>query len=383
MFAKKILLESFSDIPGLKQFRSDWMKCLDGDRGGVIYLHPDLIFSGKAQGRDGLVAIVAQRGEQDSGEICCLAILRSFDKRISVIPGLSLHLALRARKLVSNRILGTNGHESLAAFIRAFAKILVDAEVDHILFEDIEVSSPLWDALENVLEPGVAVLYPTTPQPHWWIRFPDPAEDYWKKFSSRTRYNLRSRAKKLRHTITCYREREQVPLFLDKAHRVSLATWQSRKLGLRIRNSPEERKYWELVASHGALRSYVLEQDGCPLAFMLGIQWKGCFVSEEIGYDPAYAVSAPGTVLHFRIIEDLIADDTPASVDFGFGDSEYKRVFGNQQTMSGPVVMVRRALYPMGVAWLEQARRMMGGGVRASLNRLGLLSSVRRLSRRS
>src|SRR5262249_52303843 len=184
------------------------------------------------------------------------------------------------------------------------------------------------------------------------------------------------------HSLICYREKEEVPLFLDKAHQVSLRTWQSKRLGLRIENSPEVRKFWEGVASLGAMRSYVLEQDGRPLAFMLGIQWKGRFVSEEIGYDQDYAAFAPGKVLHFRLLDDLIARDTPALLDFGSGDNEYKRVFGNQQTMSGPALLVRRAWRPMAVAWLSRVRHRVGQRLRGGLLRVGLLSTVRKLLRR-
>src|SRR5207249_4733299 len=112
---------------------------------------------------------------------------------------------------------------------------------------------------------------------------------------------------------------EQVDEFLDQAHRVSRQSWQAKRLGVRIRNTPEERAYYEFLASQGALRSYVLEHRGRPVAFEFGIQWNGRFVFEETGYDAAFAGHSPGTVLLFRILEDLIARDTPELLDFGYG----------------------------------------------------------------
>src|SRR5207237_3609270 len=112
-----------------------------------------------------------------------------------------------------------------------------------------------------------------------------------------------------------------------------------------------------------------------------GIQWEGTFVSEEIGYDPAYADFAPGTVLHFRVLEDLIARNTPAMADFGFGDNVYKQVFGNHHTLSGPVLLSRRSWRPLLVTWSERMRSKAGQALRAALKCSGALTTVRRLYR--
>src|SRR5262249_35693921 len=144
----------------------------------------------------------------------------------------------------------------------------------------------------------------------------------------------------------------------------------------------EERTFWEAIASQGAMRSYILEHEGCPLAFMLASQWKKRFVPEEIGYDPSYAAFAPGTVLYYRLLEDLIAHDTPELLDLGFGDNEYKRVFGNEQTMSTPVILATRGWRNRLVGGLGEVRSRLGRPLRACLQRMGLTSTIRRLFRR-
>src|SRR5207253_9536540 len=101
-----------------------------------------------------------------------------------------------------------------------------------------------------------------------------------------------------------------VGVFLEKAHEISKHSWQTKRLGIRINSTLEQRNFLEFLASQGALRSYVLEQNGRPLAFELGVQWQGCFVLEETGYDSSYSSYSPGTVLLFRILQDLIARDT-------------------------------------------------------------------------
>jgi len=228
----------------------------------------------------------------------------------------------------------------------------------------------------------VAVFYPDKPQPHWWIRFPEKPGEYWNQFSSKTRYNFRREAQKLKHSVTCFAEKESVPGFLEKAHEISKRSWQRKRLGLRIGNTLEERSFYEFLASQGALRSYVLELDGRPLAFGVGVQWKGCFILEETAYDSTYSSYSPGTVLLFRILQDLIARDTPRLVDFGFGDGEYKRLFANQQTVSGSVLLLPRRLRPMLAMWVERLRRGVSRGFRTASSGLRISSRLRRLYRR-
>jgi CelD/BcsL family acetyltransferase involved in cellulose biosynthesis len=170
--------------------------------------------------------------------------------------------------------------------------------------------------------------------------------------------------------------------FLHKAHQVSKRSWQAKRLGIRITNDPAHRKRLEVLASLGALRSYLLEHEGDPLAFVLGIQWKGCFLFEETGYHSGYKKWSPGTVLLFRLLEDLTVRDTPRLVDFGFGDAQYKRSFANRETLSGPVLLVPRSLRPMAVMWLNRVRQMVSQRMRAVTKSLSLASVLRQLYRR-
>jgi CelD/BcsL family acetyltransferase involved in cellulose biosynthesis len=169
---------------------------------------------------------------------------------------------------------------------------------------------------------------------------------------------------------------------LDKAHHISIYTWQSRRLGLRIKNSNGERDFLRRIAAAGAMRCYVLEQADKPLAFALGTQWKGRFHYRELGFDSAFAEYSPGTVLLHRLLEDLTEHDSPRLFDFGGGDADYKRQFAHRQTWSGPVLLVRRGLRPMTAIRLNQARRAMSRWVRDSARSLGVLRALRRIYRR-
>ena len=141
-----------------------------------------------------------------------------------------------------------------------------------------------------------------------------------------------------------YTSAAEVHEFLDKAHRVSQASWQTKRLGLRIKNSSEEVAELTHLANLGAFRSYTLDHAGKPIAFLLGNSYQGVYRYEEVGYHQEFTAHSPGTLLLYRAIEDMIAHDTPHTLDFGFGDADYKRLFATESARTGPILLVRKSL---------------------------------------
>ena len=345
---------------------------------GSIYLHPDfLLFSPRK--RESLI-YVRPGAAQDDGAFATLAAFSPKSihlGRRDILPGL---LSLRGMRLWANQFLGRSDQASSRAFVDDLLRWLNSREtrVECVYIEDLEVGSALRAALDEAGAQGRAcVCYPSQPEPHWWVEFPQPARDYWKRFSGKSWYDVRSKARKLKHSVATFTRAEQVPAFLAQAHEVSKQSWQARRLGLRMTNTPEQKWFYDFLAARGALRSYILEQDGKPVAFECGIQWGGCFTFEETGYDRAYAQQSPGMVLMLRVLEDLVARDAPALCDFGYGDAPYKQLFGTRQTFSGPVMLVRRGLRPSAVLGLQRLGRSLIRGSRAALHKVRLLTHLR------
>jgi CelD/BcsL family acetyltransferase involved in cellulose biosynthesis len=125
----------------------------------------------------------------------------------------------------------------------------------------------------------------------------------------------------------------------------------------------------------------VLHHQDQPVAFVYGWQWNGRFEYEEIGYDPALAERAPGRVLLYRVLEDLIADRTPDLLDFGCGDAEYKRSFGTEESTSGPMVIASNSVKAQLWSGFHQTRAVVDRSMRELLQRAGLYEQARRLYR--
>jgi Acetyltransferase (GNAT) domain len=363
----------------------DWEPLLRQGTAGSIYLHPRLVQPGVQEYRGGRVFRLQDSDHGERGRPKALAILCPKAVVVRPLGRVFGTVKLKGYRLVGDQVVSADSETSLLPIVRAFTRLLIDREAECLLFEHIDVDSPLWKAIHALGEQErrrIAVLHPSPSQAHHRIDFPQPPTEYWKQFSGKTRSTLRRKANKFEHRVLKYTSPDNVPTFLAQAHEVSTKSWQTARLGLRIQNSPEERVYWGAIAAVGGFRSYVLEHQGAPVAFVLGTCWAGYYTYEELAYDQTYAAHSPGTILLYRLLEELIAADTPRVFDFGFGDAEYKQIFSNSQSRSGPVLLARRTFSPMIYVRAEQLSVRVSQLARACVRRLGVLKSLRRYRRR-
>jgi CelD/BcsL family acetyltransferase involved in cellulose biosynthesis len=232
------------------------------------------------------------------------------------------------------------GDEELTTLLDASGHAVREQGGDFLLLEDMELDSPLQRAADRLVQQGWRAYSPTGWQPRWRIQMPAAGDEYWAKFNSKRRGNLRRQQRKFGGTVVRVESVEQVEWFLQQATEVSKTTWQSRVLGQRVSGDDFERTSHELAARRGVLRSYVLMKDERPASFAMGQQYGGRFSLEEIGYDPVHAEWSPGMVLLCHMLDDLFAERTPAVFDFGGGDASYKRTLANHESVGGTVWLV-------------------------------------------
>lgn len=291
-------------------------------------------------------------------------------------------------RLAGNRFLGPrNGEQSVTndlqrQLLSACATFAREQQATYLLIEDLERDDPLFAAAESLARDGFQMYCPSGIQERLTIEFPAKPEEYWQKFSSKTRSTFRRKQKKIGASrLVRITEPGQVAEFLEAAHIVSQRTWQSAQLGLRIHNNDIEAQLFTFLAMQNALRSYLLYVDEKPTAFLIGTQFQGYFSYEEVGYDRDFADRSPGLVLLLHVLDDLLKDNPPRRFDFGGGEADYKRLFATSTSESGSVWLV-----PPGFRsqfWLGFLRtcRLTDRLARASVRRLGLTTLLRQLIR--
>ena len=104
-----------------------------------------------------------------------------------------------------------------------------------LLIEDLDHSDTLAEAARAIAHLGTKLFCLLDWQDRWTIQFPPTSEEYWSKFTGKTRYNFRRAAKRIGNArFVKVTEATQIAEFLEAAHAVSRRSWQSNQLGLRI-----------------------------------------------------------------------------------------------------------------------------------------------------
>jgi CelD/BcsL family acetyltransferase involved in cellulose biosynthesis len=169
------------------------------------------------------------------------------------------------------------------------------------------------------------------------------------QFNSKQRNNIKRRVKLLQerlgplHLAGC-RAPDEVAAFLAASRPVSEASWQYATVGPHFEADVRWEDKLQDLARRGVLRSYVLFAGERACAFVLGYQHSGVFYHVKTGYDRSLAKLAPGIVLLYLLIEELARDPLPVEINFGFGDADYKREFGNVHAHSDELLLLPRTL---------------------------------------
>lgn len=364
-----------ADRQHLSQTYWRWCELFDRDPAARLTQHPDLLF---AESSDNTILCSASRG----GEVIALAILAAKRVTLRQAGGFGPRMSLHGFRLVGNRLLGTTDEALTHRMLAECATFVREQHATFLLIEDLERHDPLFSAAESLQRDGFRLFSPTGIQERLKIEFPPTPTDYWTKFSSKTRNTFRRKQKKIGVTrLVRIAEPAQVAEFLEAAHTISKRTWQSEKLGLRIRNNESELRFFTLLAARQSLRSYLLFVDEKPAAFLIGTQHQGLFNYEEVGYDRDFADRSPGQVLLLQVLEELLSNNPPRVFDFGGGTADYKQLFATTNSMSGNLWLVPPGMKPQlclaylrGCRWIDRTGRTL-------ITRLGATTLLRQLIR--
>jgi len=360
-----------------------WNQLFEHDPQSHIQQHPDHVSAEVGQLPDGasrpLIMVTARREETVVGIAILIPKSESIRHFSQLIPAMSFS----GYRMAGSRILGVHDDEVARAILQACLASTKQHRGRFLLIEDLIEGSDLWRCCQSIEGQHGLFFLPEPPQKRLFIRFPKDV-DYWSAFSSKSRWNFRRKIRKFGdHRLERVTDISQLSVFLEDAHRISQNSWQTRSLGLRIRNDDAELKLFTFLALEGALRSYVLYHGDQPAAFLCGTQRNGYFDFGETAYDQDLSHVSPGHVLILKILEDLIAENTPECLDFGEGDAEYKRIFGNDEANSADVWLMPGGLMRGPLRWLSVSDRLFYRFADWCLNTLGIKDRVKKMLRRS
>lgn len=342
------------------------------------FLHPDCLDA--HFGRDSedvqLAAVV------HDGRLCCAGILDPWSLKAGQLPGTPLHWRLPGRRIFAKGLLSDGRGESVHSWLQHIKPLLQQHGWTGLLLEACAVDTPLWQCLDNH-EHGLQRLPEGQLQPRWRVRLPATVDDYWQQqFKGKTRNTLRRKRKKLgQYRVEVIVEPEQIDDFLIAASAVSQHTWQSRELGLRVKNSEQERRLFRALARRRAFRGHLMLVDERPVAFVINTSHRGYLHFEETGFLPELSHLSPGTVLVSELIDDVISCGDYHTVDFGLGHADYKQLFSNMQTESSDLWLLRNSPVNTLATCLISADEALRSTAKRTLQRFGILGRLKKRRR--
>ncbi|GEM_PF-3437021 len=319
----------------LNSCKDEWEELLQEARSHEYHHHPDnVLLLLKHLFRDIRPRIFLVRR---NGSLCCIAPFFLMRGRFSLKLG---SIPLWSRHVHQYKLLGTElvfGRDAEPApCLRALAKTLSErrGEYELVYLESLARESPLY-SLENPL-PGFA-LYPASIRRNVvrGLRTSNSFAEYLATLRKKRRYNLKRNLRKLEQAtegnyhMEKVTDADQVETFLSAVDHVYERCWQRHSYGAYRYLTEGNVAYHRGLARLGWLRSYLLYCRHEPVAYIIGYQYRGRYYYEYIGYDQAWSDLSPGTVLTYLMIEDLHTLDRPELLDFGYGENQYKQIFGN------------------------------------------------------
>ena len=312
--------------------REDWLLICARHARASLYANPDLFLATIAHESNSCepYVVVFRRG----GTPCALIVGQTGKRRLLCRLGyVKLHTPEIACLDILYGGLVTDGDLSTTQAVLGHLRALLrNSHTGLVIIHYLPVSHELFAQLRDGIGfPSPAVLARVSP--HWRLCLtPGSYEDTIKGFSKKHRYNMRRTNRLLlehfNHDVALrtFTQIEQLDEFGRGATSIAAKTYQA-GLGVGFSNTSLWRTVLRTHALKGRLRCYWLECKGSPIAFQIGVVYGKMYVLVATGYLPKYKDLSPGTVMLLRVLQDLCQAHIE-EVDYGFGDADYKRIYG-------------------------------------------------------
>ncbi len=279
--------------------------------------------------------------------------------------------------------LGPLSDESARAFVSAARREMRDEGCTMLHLEHFPIDHPLVAA---AMAAGASWMRPE-PDVNWRVAIPASWAEFTAACSKNTRRNLKRYPERFleefgaRAAVKCWSAPEDLARIVEEMDAVARHSYH-RSLGAGFLNAPEQVALIRAALRNGTYRCWVLHIDGAPAAFWDGRRARGTFFTDFTAYLPQYRDARPGWYLLTKVIADLCVDPAVDTIDFGQGDAQYKQMLGTESSQEVSVAMYAPTFRGRSLRALVGAT---AGGTRIArrvLDRLGLLSRVKRLWRR-
>jgi len=270
-----------------------------------------------------------------NGQLSAIVLGRIRDMRFAWNIGYkTVHTTpARSLEILYGGLLGELSHSCCTILLNRLINSLYLGDADILSFNSLKLGTPM-----HQLTSSSPFLYRDHFSPHnmhWQLDLPNTFDEWLRKLSKSTRRGIRVTSKRLKKEfgdklqIRCLRHRGEIDLLMSDIEKIASKTYH-RGLGQGFIDNALMRATTEHYLRHQWQLAYILYIDDKPCAFWNGLRYGKTFFAMYTGYVPEYRELNLGTFLLAKIIEEACMDQDIKTIDFGFGDAEYKRRYSNQ-----------------------------------------------------
>ena len=326
-------VHSLHELENLRKIWSSW----PGSRDSDIDFFANLVRSRGDRCRPHVI-VLARKAKPD-------VILIGFRERRRMPFTLSYFTICKPEvtvlEFVDGGLRGNASPENCAVLIQQVVRSLAQGEADLALWGQLDVHSCLYNCALRLPRFGLRDHFPRV-EGCWQMNFPKGRDAFLASLSGSQRSKLRRKYRKLlyhfadRAQVRCLSSPVDVKPALrdiraiaDKTDRQRLFVWDAANI---------QRIHQQAVvaAERGWLRIYILYVKEKPTAFWMGTVFDHCLQADHVGFDPFWGDFSPGLFLFLHVLEDLRNEDIK-TVDFGWGDIQFRQRFGTLQRVGACV----------------------------------------------
>lgn len=287
---------------------------------------------------------------------------------------------LRCLEIVYGGLIADANPAVVSEVVHHLRGLLDSGRIEHVMVNRLPLDHPLYRPLLALRAVRTGV------DPHWRVEIcPGDYEASIGRFSAKHRKNVRYYDRRMVKAfdddvwLDVFSTRDRVDELLELCSGVSAETYQA-ALGVGLKDDATTRKLLMLEAEHERLRSYVLRTKSQPLAFQIGMVYGTRFICSGRGYRPEFRDLRLGNLLFFRMMRDLCEAGVDC-IDLGFGDAEYKNLYGTDYSDEETLHLYGRGLRAT-LAWeMDRFSRASAWLLREAVVRTGSMNRIKRLWR--
>jgi hypothetical protein len=210
-------------------------------------------------------------------------------------------------------------------------------------------------------------------------------DDYLKKFSSKTRANIRKHIRqynehvKDENPVRRFDGEAGIIEFHRLAREVAQKTYQEKLAGGGLPPGDEYFAEMRRLARDGKARGYVMMHGERPVAYLYVLFHSGVAHFESTGYDPEYKEWSVGRNLLYSGLKELFDEHVYPLFDYGEQEGAHKDLFGTHHTLAAHVFYFMRRPKPLAVVAGQAGLHYLGKEVKALLEKYELEDKARKI----